>query len=216
MSKAPSKAKESLTRKKRFKKRFIFLLSLAGLTIFTLLVTDLYNFVKNKSYLKVGEKYNNILKVLSDKTSILSIKPLAFVPYIPNPPQVEGQRKALIVALVKIKNKKLSKNIHVKFEIDDGAGRHVDSQAWDVIAKQRGLIFNMFYPETAIVKWSPDIPNGIEAIAKSRENPFKLWLTVTWQDINNKEHKIESYSELRYNEKQVVYYFDERENKWLF
>ena len=201
-------------RKQNFEQRAIVITIL--IFLLTPLWNDIYNFFRNRNDLILREKYHNLVKAFSDKTSILAIRPLALVPYIPKNPQVEGQRKALIVAEIKIRNKRLANNIRVKFDIDDGAGRRVNSEEWDVIAKQQSLIFSMFYSDVRVVSWSPDIPNDIENIAENREKPFKLWLTVRWEDIDKKEHKLESYSELRYNQDSKLYYFDERENKMLF
>jgi len=204
--------------KKRNRKQNFEMIAI-GVTIAIFFLTplwyDFYNFLKNRSDLILREKYHNLVKAFSDKTSILAIRPLALVPYKPKDPQVEGQRKALIVAEIKIRNERLANNIRVKFDIDDGAGRRVNSEEWDVIAKQQSLIFSMFYPDVRVVSWSPDIPNDIENIAKNRDKPFKLWLTITWEDIDKKEHKVESYSELRYSQNSNLYYFDERENRLL-
>lgn len=197
-------------------------LALLGIVVMVILFfaapirDDIYKFGKSKSYMVLKEKYKTLLKTFSDKTSILAVRPLAFVPYIPKYPQVPGQKKALIVAEIKIKNKRLANNVRVKFDIDDGAGRRVDSETWNAIAKQQSLLFSMFYPDTKFVSWSPDIPNAIENIAKNRENPFKLWLSVSWEDADKKEHRLESYSELRYSETLNQYYFDERANVFLF
>lgn len=177
---------------------------------------DVYMLVRNKGYLTLKNKYATLLTAFSDKTTILAVRPLYFLPYYPEHPLAEGQRKAYIVAEIKIKNKRLANKIKIKFDIDDGAGRRIDSEMWDVIAKQKSLIFSMFYPDVKFITWTPDIPNGIEAIAKDRQKPFKLWLIVTWEDIDKKGHKLESYSELRYDEQLKLYYFDERENKLLY
>lgn len=173
---------------------------------------DIYNTVK---YEIIKKQYQSLLEDFSKTSPILAIRPFTFKPYFPKNPQVEGQRKAKILAEVKIKNRKLAHNIQVKFDIYDGAGRRVDSEQWNKISGQRNLIFNMFYPQVAIVSWTPDIPNNIEGIAKDRENPFKLWLTVKWEGVDRKKHRLESYSELRYDENSKLFYFDERENKLL-
>lgn len=191
-----------------------------GITIAVLLFilgpvwNDIYIFARNKGYLALKDKYAALLTAFSEKPAILAVRPLYFIPYYPDKPQVEGQRKAQIVAELKIKDGKSAHKIRVKFKIDDGAGREgIDSESWDRIAGQRSLIFSMFYSDVKFVTWTPDIPNDIEAIAKNRQRPFKLWLTVKWEDVNKKEHKIESYSELRYDDKSHLYYFDEIENK---
>lgn len=191
-------------------------ISVVVLWFFEPLRNDIYQFYKNKGYLALREKYQSFLKVFSDKTSIIAIRSVAFVPYRPKNPQAEGQRKALIVAEIKIRNKRLANNVRIKFDIDDGAGRRVNSEEWDAIAKQQSLVFSMFYPDIKFVTWSPDIPPGIEDIARNRENPFKLWLIVKWQDVDKKEHQLQSYSELRYDGKSGLYYFDERENRFLY
>jgi len=168
-----------------------------------------------KTYM-IAETYKSLAKPFSDTVSIVSVKPLAFVPYTPKNPEVIGQKKAIIIVEIKLRNKRLANNIRVNFEIDDGTGRHVTSQEWDKISGQQGLVFSMFYPDIKLVRWTPDIPyTGIEAIATNRQKPFKLWVIVRWEDLDGTEHNLESYSELRYDENSKLYYFDERENRYL-
>lgn len=157
------------------------------------------------------EKVNN-----SENMPILVIKYIVFEPYAPSNPQAIGQFKANIVVEVMLKNNKIANNIRVKFDIDDGAGRRVDSEEWDAIANQKPLIFSMAFPDVKKIIWTPDIPNGIKEIAQNREKPFILRLLVVWEDINKRQYGLMSYSELRYNESSNKYYFDERENKYLF
>ncbi len=157
------------------------------------------------------EKVNN-----SEDMPFLVIKPIVFEPYAPSNPQAIGQFKAKIVIEVILKNNKIANNVRVKFDIDDGAGRRVDSEEWDAIANQKPLIFSMAFPDVKTISWTPDIPNGIKEIAQNREKPFILRLLVVWENINKRQYGLMSYSELRYNESSNKYYFDERENKYLF
>lgn len=176
---------------------------------------DIYKCIKQRSYLILKDKYNNLLKAFSDRTSVLAIRPLYLLPYTPEHPQSESQFKGLIVAEIKIKNRRLANNIHIEFIVDFGRGQKHSSADWNATAKQKSLIFSMFHPDVRFVTWSPDIPQEIKEIAKNRENPCTLQLIVTWKDIDKKKHRLESYSELHYNKQLDVYYFDERENKLL-
>lgn len=146
---------------------------------------------------------------------ILKIQPISLNPYVPSNPQVPGQYKAEIVIMLILKNNTVANNVKIKYDIEDGAGRRVNSKDWDAISKQKPLVLSMTYPDVKIVKWTPDIPNDIKGIAQNRTTPFILRLLVTWDDIKGNTYKLESYSELRYDEKTDKYYFDERENKYL-
>lgn len=152
----------------------------------------------------------------SEHIPVLVVRPISFEPYFPSPPQVPGQFKAKIVAGVILKNKKIANNIRVKFDMDDGANRRVNSEEWNVIAKQKPLIFSMTDPYIKLISWTPDIPYAIKEIAQNRTKPFILRLLVTWEDRKRNQYRLKSYSELRYNEETNKYYFDERENKYLF
>ncbi len=153
----------------------------------------------------------------NNKTVLLSVRPTAFIPYIPDKPQAPGQRKADIVAQLKLFEKSLANVIHVKFDIDDGADRRVNSDKWAKEIGETPLTMSMSDPaESVLVSWRPDIPVEIEKIARNRKKPFQLWLTVTWEDINKKEHKLESYSKLRYDEKLKLFYWDERTNRLVY
>ena len=146
---------------------------------------------------------------------ILKIQPVSFNPYAPDNPLAPGQYKAEIVIMLALKNDTIANNIKIKYDIEDGTGRRVNSKDWDAIAKQKPLVLSMTYPEVEIVRWTPDIPNDIKGIAQNRAKPFILRLLVTWEDIRGNTYKLESYSELRYDEKTLKYYFDERENKYI-
>jgi len=193
-------------------------LKIATYSLFLLLLAppigqDIHKFFKNRDYLMLREKYNNLLGISQERASILGIRSLAFLPYIPKRPQVKGQKKALIVVEIKIRNKRLAHNIRAKFVMDDAAGRRVDSQVSQMTVEQQSLIFSLLYPDTKLVTWHPDMPNAIENIARNKEKPFKLWLIVSWEGPDKKGHRLESYSELRYNQDANLYYFEERENK---
>ena len=182
-----------------------FLLLILGLAW-----NDVYTLVKNKGYLARKSKYASLLKASSDKTSVLAVKPLYFSPL------KEGQGKARIVAELRINSKRLASDIRLNFRMHDGLKDHGISKSWDEITKQNGVIFAKFYPDMRIVSWTPDIPDNIKNIAQNREVPLKLWLTASWRDTDRRKHKTESFSELRYDKKLDLYYFDEKRNGLLF
>ncbi len=167
----------------------------------------------------VGITVTAIIKLAptTDLTALLTVKPKAFIPYYPDLSEVPGQRKAQIVAELKLMEKRLANNIHVNFDIDHGNGRRVSADQWHKEIKDTPLTFSMSDPEKPrLVWWTPDIANEIENIARNRKKPFKLWLTVTWQDIDKESHKLESYSELRYHERLKLFYWDERTNRLAY
>lgn len=167
------------------------------------------------SHVKIAYSNEGKISDNSERMPNLVVKPIVFKPYAPSPPQVPGQYKAEIVIALVLKNNKIANNIRVKFDIEDGTDRKVNSEDWDVIAKQKPLILSMVYPDAKSVSWTPDIPNGIKEIARNREKPFILRILVTWENMQGDCYKLMSYSELRYNENMDSYYFDERENKYL-
>ena len=171
---------------------------------------DTRAFFKNSGYLTLKSKYASLLKASSDKTSVLAVRPLYFLPL------TKGQRKARIVAELKIRNRRSANNIRLNFRMQDGLKDRSVSKSWNAITKQSGSIFSMLYPDTRFVSWTPDIPDNIKNIAQNKENPLKLWLIISWRDTDKRKHKIESYSELRYDEKSDLYYFDEIRNGILF
>lgn len=162
------------------------------------------------------KKLDEIRPEQSEKMPILTVKPIYFEPYHPTSPEIPGQFKAKIICQLTLKNKKLANNVRVKFDIDDGAGRRISTDEWNKISKQKPLVFSMTPSEVQEIQWTPDIPNAIKDIAKRRTSPFILRLLVVWEDTSGNRYKLKSYSELRYNEITNTYYFDERENIYIF
>ncbi|MBI3603025.1 MAG: hypothetical protein HY205_01055 [Nitrospirae bacterium] len=83
-----------------------------------------------------------------DQTALLAVRPTAFIPYSPDSPEVPGQRKAQMVAELKLLEKRLANNIHVIFDIDDGAGRRVRSDEWSVVSDRFQNKFSWFVSES--------------------------------------------------------------------
>lgn len=179
---------------------------------------------RNQTNILIGLAFLTIITMIviyscpkKDKVSILSVHPGKFTVYHPTKPQVPGQTKARIEAVTQAKNSNLAKNVEIIFTIlDDGTGRTADSKEWDIEVGQKAPKQTMIYPDKQITTWTPDVPNDMKPIALNRKNPFKLKLTLFWQDIDDTNHQVVSFSELHYDEVLNRYYLSELENKWMY
>jgi len=137
----------------------------------------------------------------------LDIEPLEFIFYKPEKPEVEGQTKSKITALVRNRSNELARDIKFNFIIDDGTGRIVSSKEWNRFMGYDEKTFNLYPNNMAFLSWTPDMPSR-QFYINNRDKFIKLTIVLDWTDSSNQKYHAENVSEIKYNEDNNNFYFN--------
>lgn len=148
---------------------------------------------------KTFNLYNDIYKL--KEIPRLQVYPIGAKFYIPTKPEVPGQVKIAIGAMIESHSEANAKDIAINFETRDWYNHHTSlfqiykdaKQPIPHIASLAGGT-KLPYPS-----YAPDAPASGEAGYISQDKPFLLKLTLYWKDNNNKEYSYVAFYKLEYN-----------------
>lgn len=142
----------------------------------------------------------------------LIVAPLGAEFFIPDKPEVVGQVKINISAIIENMSEVSAKDVSLNFETEDWYGHKTN--LFQIYRDTKMPIFHfltipknsrLLYPS-----YAPDAPSSGEQGFIQQEKPFKLKLTLEWKDINNKKYVYVGFYNLKSSllpNKQVVLYF---------
>lgn len=140
----------------------------------------------------------------------LIVAPLGAEFFTPDKPEVAGQVKINISAIIENMSEVGAKDVSLNFETEDWYGHKTN--LFQIYAKMPIPHFltipknsRLLYPS-----YAPDAPSSGEQGFIQQEKPFKLKLTLGWKDINNKKYVYVGFYNLKSSlllNKQAVLYF---------
>lgn len=162
----------------------------------------------------VAEKSYKLSETIYKSKDIprLIAAPLGAEFFIPAKPEVEGQVKISISAVIENLSEVSARDVSLNFETEDWYGHKTNLFQIYKEAKMPVLHFMTLPKNSRILypSYAPDAPASGEQGFIQQEKPFKLKLTLEWSDINNKKYVYVGFYNLKHSllpSKQVVLYF---------
>jgi len=151
------------------------------------------NIVAKKSY----DISNEIFK--SKEIPRLVVSPLSAEFYVPEDPEVSGQVKINLAAIIENLSEVTAREIAINFETEDWYGHK--TSLFDIYkTAQRPIPHILSLPKNSRLlypSYAPDAPSTGEHGFVNQEKPFKLKLTLYWKDVNSKEYVYVGFYDLK-------------------
>lgn len=167
-----------------------FIAAVIAAVISTIGILVNYNLVKESNAL--AKEANNISKEIFKSKNIPRViaSPISAKFYIPEQPEVPGQVKINISAMIENLSEVNAREVAINFETKDWY-EHKTS-LFDIYKESNMPILHILsLPKNSRIlypSYAPDAPSSGEDGFVNQNKPFKVKITLYWKDINNKEY----------------------------
>lgn len=183
-----------------FKSTAISVLVAIAIGLFSYKVSQEANEIARKANETAQASYNIANEVYKSKDiPRLKASPLQARFYVPDKPEAAGQVKINFGVVIENLSETNAKDISINFETEDWYGHKTNLFN---IYKEAGMPVphiltlpknsNVFYPS-----YAPDAPASGEAGFLAQDKPFKLKISLYWQDINDAKYVQVGFYELK-------------------